>query len=66
MIAGNDLAVTHFGNPVAALGQGAVMGDQQQGSAFLLFQFEEQLDNLLAGFLIEISGGFIGKQDAGA
>jgi hypothetical protein len=30
MIAGNDFAVAHFGNPVAALGQGAVMGDQQQ------------------------------------
>ena len=30
MIAGNDFAVAHFGNPVAALCQGAVMGDQQQ------------------------------------
>jgi hypothetical protein len=30
MIAGNDFAIAHFGNPVATFGQGAVMGDQQQ------------------------------------
>ena len=64
MIAGNDFAIAHFGHPVATLCQGAVMGNQQKRSAVLLLEFEEQPDDLLAGFLIQISGGLVGKQNA--
>ena len=60
---GNDLAVAHFGHAVAARGRGPVMGDQQQRGALLCPEIEEQLDDLLAGLVVEIAGGLVGQDD---
>ncbi|MNP69064.1 hypothetical protein D3C76_1651100 [compost metagenome] len=38
------------------------MGDQHQGGAALLVQFEQQVADALAGMAVEIAGGFVGEQ----
>ena len=39
------------------------MGDQQQGAADAVTQVEQQIDDALAAFRVEVAGRFIGKQD---
>ena len=47
------------------VGDGRIMGNEHQRGAPFPVQFEQQVDDLLRGFLIQIAGGFIGKQDLG-
>lgn len=45
--------------------QALIVGDQHQGGAAFLVQFEQQVADVLAGMSIEVAGGFIGKQHIG-
>jgi len=49
-------------HPIAAFGQGAVVGDQHQGGAEPRLGREQQIDNRLAGGVIEIAGRLVGRQ----
>ena len=49
----------------AAVCQAFVMGDQNQGRAAFLVQFEEQVADPLAGMAVEVAGGLVGKQHRG-
>jgi hypothetical protein len=40
------------------------MGGHNQGRALFRIQFEQQFDNVFAGFTVQIAGGFISKQTA--
>jgi acyl-CoA thioesterase-1 len=44
------------------VGQAFVVGDQHQGGAAFLVQFEQQVADALAGVAVEVAGGFVGKQ----
>jgi hypothetical protein len=43
----------------------AVVGDQHQGGAGLTAQVEQQVDDLVAGGLVQVAGGFIGEEYLG-
>jgi hypothetical protein len=43
-----------------------IVGDQHQGRAALARRFKQELDDLLAGGAVEISGRLIGQQNARA
>jgi hypothetical protein len=42
-----------------------IMGDEEKGCTFAFLEIEEKFDDGGSGFLIQISGRFIGKNDAG-
>ena len=50
---------------IAALRQRGVVGHQHQRHATLGMLGEQQIDNLLAGGLVEIAGRLVGNQDRG-
>lgn len=51
--------------PLAARGQYRVMGDQHQGRALLLIEFEQQVADMLAVGVIEAAGRLIGEEKPG-
>ncbi len=53
----------HRDYPVAAVGQGLVVGYQHQGGLGFVVHFEQQVGDALAGFIVEVAGGFVGEQD---
>src|SRR5689334_3073462 len=55
-------AVEHLDPAAAARGQRRVVGDQQQGGAMPPGEIEQQVDDLAAGFGIEIAGRLVGQQ----
>lgn len=59
------MAGRHAQAPVAKGGQARIVGDQDQGSARLATQVQEQVNDLLAGGLIQVAGGFVGKEHLG-
>lgn len=42
------------------------MGDGEQGGALFADEAEDEVYDFAAGFGVEVSGGFVGKEDAGA
>src|SRR6185295_18277858 len=59
-------AVANFDDAAAAAGKIGIMGDEQQGGAGGFAKAEQEVNDAVAGFLIEIAGRFIGKDDARA
>ena len=62
---GVDGAIADDQGAVAGLGELLVVGDDDQGDAMLGGQIEEDFHDIGAVFRVEISGGFIGKEDFG-
>ena len=50
----------------AARGQGRIVGDQHQGGVVVAIQRKQQVADVMAGALVEVAGGFVGKQHARA
>ena len=48
-----------------AFGQGALMGDHDDGHAEGVLNFAEEEEDLLAGGGVEIAGGLVGEEDGG-
>src|SRR5712671_7942208 len=48
-----------------AFGQGALVGDHDDGHAEGVLNFAEEQEDLLAGGGVEIAGGLIGEEDGG-
>jgi len=44
-------------------GNGAVVGDNDEGQPTVAPERFERVDNLVTGFLVEISGGLVRQQD---
>jgi hypothetical protein len=59
-------AVANFDDAAAAAGEIGIMGDEQQSGAGGFAKAEQEVNDAIAGLLIEIAGGFIGKDDARA
>ncbi len=55
-------ALAEAEDALAACGEGAVMGDQQQGRALLPVEAEEQVAYPAAGLAIEVAGRLVGEQ----
>jgi len=51
--------------PAAALGEVEVVGDEHQGAAAVALQPEQELDDRVAGALVEIAGRLVGDEDRG-
>ncbi len=62
----DDLALLHHADPVGdAPHDPQIMGDEQQGHAFVALQFGQQFQNLRLNRHIERRGGLVGDQDVG-
>src|SRR5712671_572339 len=48
-----------------AFGQGALVGDHDDGHAEGVLDFAEEEEDLLAGGAVEVAGGLVGEQDGG-
>ena len=59
-----DAARAQPHHAVAAVGQRDVVGHQYERHAALGMFGEQKIDDLLAGGLIKIAGGFVGHQDS--
>src|ERR1700690_2622595 len=60
-----DSSVHQPHQPLAASGQGRIMGDQHQSAAMAGRQLEHQVDDLAPGLAIQIARGLVGQQQAG-
>lgn len=52
-------------NPVAAGGEGGVVGDDDEGASVFTDKVEEEFDDGLAGLGVEIAGRFVSEENAG-
>src|SRR5262245_49747521 len=55
-------AVEHLDPAAAARGERRIVGDQQQGGAMPPGEVEQQVDDLAAGFGVEIAGRLVSQQ----
>ena len=60
-----DAAVGEADDAVAALGERAVMGDEQERGAGALLQREQKVHDFGAGGLVEIAGRLVGEDEGG-
>src|SRR4051812_13254347 len=60
-----DLSIAHLYQAVALCGEAAVVGCHHEGDAVSAREFQQQVEDLAAGALVERSGGFVGNEDAG-
>ena len=58
-----DLAVADFDAPGRDGGDFGVVGDEDDGAAFVA-ELAEELENGVPGVRIEVAGGFVGEDDA--
>src|SRR5215216_5248130 len=56
-------AVANFDDTAAAAGEIGIVGHEQQGGAGGFAKGEQEVDDAIAGLLVEIAGWFIGKDD---
>ena len=61
----DDTAIGEAHDAVAALGERAVMGDEQERGAGALLQREQQVHDVGAGGLVEIAGRLVGEDEGG-
>lgn len=67
-VAGADFVEAAVADPADAVAGGehfVVVGGADDGDAFFAVEGFHELDNFLTGFGVEVSGGFIGEDDAG-
>src|SRR5664279_354817 len=60
-----DLAGTQFDNTIAFAGKREVVRDEDQGRPAIALQSKHEVDNGLAGCLIEVSRRLVGDEDCG-
>ena len=60
-----DLATRERDLSCASGGDAQVMGDDNQGRAKLVVEFEQQVDDRFGGSGVEIAGRFVGEQNIG-
>src|SRR5215472_3655009 len=58
----SEAALAHDADPLRPAGQRAVVGDQHQGQPEVAPQLPEQVDDLVAGALVEVAGRLVGQQ----
>ena len=58
------MAVAHPDDVLAAFGDGRVVGGDDQGGAVLGVEAQQQVDDLGPGGRVEVSGGFVGQEQA--
>src|SRR5258708_1281968 len=63
--ADREQAFAHYADALSALGDGGVVGDQDQRQPALAPEFFEQVDDFVAGVLIEVAGGLVGQEHRG-
>ncbi len=51
--------------PVGVLARARIVGDEEDRGAALAGEAEHQLDDMRAGFLVEVAGGLVGEQQLG-
>jgi hypothetical protein len=60
---GNDEAIAQGDHAVRVPGEGRVVGDHDQGSAFAAVEFKQKFEDLFAGAAVEIAGGLVGEKN---
>src|SRR4030095_16469702 len=65
MASGRDFALDQSHNAVGLFGDRLVMRDHDDGQALLAVELLEQGQDFAAGFLVEVSGGFVGAEQLG-
>jgi len=56
-----EQALAHHADPLGAAGDGGVVGDQDQSEAAFPPELLQQVDDLVAGVLVEVAGGLVGQ-----
>src|ERR1043166_2572191 len=54
-----DQTISNANDPLGMLGHGGIMGDDDDGDAFLTIELLEHLQDLFAGLRIQIAGWFV-------
>src|SRR5215831_11302448 len=65
VLADGQAPVSHYRYPLGAVGDGGVVGDKDERELVVAAEFAEQGDDVVAGVVVEVAGGFVGEQHFG-
>src|SRR5215471_4034374 len=65
VLADGQAPVSHYRYPLSAVGDGGVVGDEDERELVVAAEFAQQGDDVVAGVLIEVAGGFVRQQHFG-